>query len=165
MKVKERTDKINYYLDIAEAVSSRGTCLRRNYGAIIVKDDEIISSGYVGAPRGRKNCCDLKCCIREKLEVPRGERYELCRSVHAEQNAIISAERSKMLDSTLYLVGKNYKDGSYVEKSNPCALCKRMIINAGIKDIYIRDSKNEYRHIFVQEFIDNDESLEGIKGY
>lgn len=70
-----------------------------------------------------------------------------------------------MLDSTLYLVGKNYKDGSYVEKSNPCALCKRMIINAGIKDIYIRDSKNEYRHIFVQEFIDNDESLEGIKGY
>ena len=165
MKVKERTDKINYYLDIAEVVSSRGTCLRRNYGAIIVKDDEIISSGYVGAPRGRKNCCDLKYCIREKLEVPRGERYELCRSVHAEQNAIISAERSKMLDSTLYLVGKNYKDGSYVEKSNPCALCKRMIINAGIKDIYIRDSKNEYRHIFVQEFIDNDESLEGIKGY
>lgn len=165
MKVKERTDKINYYLDIAEVVSSRGTCLRRNYGAIIVKDDEIISSGYVGAPRGRKNCCDLKYCIREKLEVPRGERYELCRSVHAEQNAIISAERSKMLESTLYLVGKNYKDGSYVEKSNPCALCKRMIINAGIKDIYIRDSKNEYRHIFVQEFIDNDESLEGIKGY
>lgn len=165
MEVKERTDKINYYLDIAEVVSSRGTCLRRNYGAIIVKDDEIISSGYVGAPRGRKNCCDLKYCIREKLEVPRGERYELCRSVHAEQNAIISAERSKMLDSTLYLVGKNYKDGSYVEKSNPCALCKRMIINAGIKDIYIRDSKNEYRHIFVQEFIDNDESLEGIKGY
>lgn len=165
MEVKERTDKINYYLDIAEVVSSRGTCLRRNYGAIIVKDDEIISSGYVGAPRGRKNCCDLKYCIREKLEVPRGERYELCRSVHAEQNAIISAERSKMLESTLYLVGKNYKDGSYVEKSNPCALCKRMIINAGIKDIYIRDSKNEYRHIFVQEFIDNDESLEGIKGY
>lgn len=165
MKEKERTDKINYYLDIAEAVSERGTCLRRNYGAIIVKDDEIISSGYVGAPRGRKNCCDLKCCIREKLNIPRGERYELCRSVHAEQNAIISAERSKMLDSTLYLVGKSYTDGSYVEKSNPCSLCKRMIINAGIKDIYIRDSKEEYRHVFVQEFIDNDESLEGIKGY
>ena len=165
MKVKERTDKINYYLDIAEVVSSRGTCLRRNYGAIIVKDDEIISSGYVGAPRGRKNCCDLKFCIREKLQIPRGERYELCRSVHAEQNAIISAERSKMLDSTLYLVGKSYEDGSYVEKSNPCSLCKRMIINAGIKDIYIRDSKEEYRHVFVQEFIDNDESIEGIKGY
>ena len=165
MSKKERTDKINYYLDIAEVVSSRGTCLRRNYGAIIVKDDEIISSGYVGAPRGRKNCCDLNYCIREKLEVPRGERYELCRSVHAEQNAIISAERSKMLDSTLYLVGKNYNDGAYVEKSNPCALCKRMIINAGIKDIYIRDSKTEYRHILVSDYIENDESLEGTKGY
>lgn len=162
---KTRIDKVNYYLDIAEAVIERGTCLRRNYGAIIVKNDEIISTGYVGAPRGRKNCCDLKTCIREKLNVPRGERYELCRSVHAEQNAIISAERSKMLDSTLYLVGKNYSDNSYVDKSNPCALCKRMIINAGIKDIYIRDSKDEYRHILVQEFIDNDESLEGIKGY
>ena len=162
---KTRVDKINYYLDIAEAVSERGTCLRRNYGAIIVKNDEIISTGYVGAPRGRKNCCDLKSCIREKLNVPRGERYELCRSVHAEQNAIISAERSKMIDSTMYLVGKSFEDDSYVEKSNPCALCKRMIINAGIKDLYIRDSKTEYRHIMVQELIDNDESLEGIKGY
>lgn len=161
----ERKNKINYYLDIAEAVSERGTCLRRNYGAIIVKNDEIISTGYVGAPRGRKNCCDLQYCTREKLNVPRGERYELCRSVHAEQNAIISAERNKMLGSTLYLVGKNYANGEYVEKSNPCALCKRMIINAGIKDIYIRDSKEEYRHIEVQEFIDNDESLEGTKGY
>ena len=163
--MEKRIDKINYYLDIAEVVLSRGTCLRRNYGAIIVKNDEIISSGYVGAPRGRKNCCDLKYCIREKLEVPRGERYELCRSVHAEQNAIISAERAKMLGSTLYLVGKSYADGSYVEKSNPCALCKRMIINAGIKDLYIRDSKTEYRHILVSDFIENDESLDGIKGY
>ncbi len=162
---KERIDKINYYLDIAETVIERGTCIRRNYGAIIVKNDEIISTGYVGAPRGRKNCCDIKTCIREKLKVPRGERYELCRSVHAEQNAIISASRKDMIDATMYLVGKNYTDGSYVEKSNPCALCKRMIINAGLKDIYIRDSKEEYRHINVQEFIDNDESLEGIKGY
>ena len=103
--------------------------------------------------------------VREKLSIPRGERYELCRSVHAEQNAIISAERNKMIDSTLFLVGKNYADGKYVENSNPCSLCKRMIINAGIKDIYIRDSKNKYRHILVQEYIDNDESLEGIKGY
>ena len=162
---KTRIDKINYYLDIAESVIERGTCLRRNYGAIIVKNDEIISTGYVGAPRGRKNCCDLKTCIREKLSVPRGERYELCRSVHAEQNAIISASRRDMIDSTMYLLGKSFIDGAYVEKSNPCALCKRMIINAGIKDVYIRDSKEEYRHIDVQEFIDNDESLEGIKGY
>lgn len=161
----ERTNKINYYLDVAETVIERGTCLRRNFGAVIVKNDEIISTGYVGAPRGRKNCCDLKYCTREKLNIPRGERYELCRSVHAEQNAIISAERSKMIGATLFLVGKNHNDGSYVEKSNPCALCKRMIINAGIKDIYIRDTKDEYRHIDVQKFIENDESLNGIKGY
>lgn len=165
MKKEERIDKINYYLDIAEAVIQRGTCLRRNYGAIIVKNDEVISTGYVGAPRGRKNCCDLKYCIREKLDVPRGERYELCRSVHAEQNAIISASRNEMIDSTLYLVGKSYIDGSYVENSNPCALCKRMIINAGIKDIYIRDSKTKYRHILVETYIKNDESLDGVKGY
>lgn len=161
----ERIDKKNYYLDIAETVIERGTCIRRNFGAIIVKNDEIISTGYVGAPRGRKNCCDLKKCVREELKVPRGERYELCRSIHAEQNAIISAERNKMIGATLFLVGKNYKDGTYVENSNPCALCKRMIINAGIKDIYIRDSKDKYRHIFVEEYIDNDESLTGSMGY
>ena len=99
----ERRDKNNYYLDIAEAVSQRGTCLRKHYGAVIVKNDEIISTGYVGAPRGRKNCSDLNYCIRQKLSIPRGERYELCRSVHAEANAIISASRESMLGSTIYL--------------------------------------------------------------
>ncbi len=161
----ERIDKINYYLDIAETVIERGTCLRRNFGAIIVKNDEIISTGYVGAPRGRKNCCDLGYCTREKLNIPRGERYELCRSVHAEQNAIISASRRDTIDSTLYLVGKNYKDHSYVENANPCALCKRMIINSGIKEVIIRDTKKKYRIIKVQEYIDNDESLEKVLGY
>ena len=160
-----RVDKVNYYLDIAEAVSERGTCLRRNFGAVIVKNDEIISTGYVGAPRGRKNCCDLKYCTREKLNIPRGERYELCRSVHAEQNAIISAPRKDMIDSTLYLVGKNYVDGTYVENARPCALCKRMIINAGIKEIVIRETKTKYTTIEVKDFIENDESLEGVKGY
>ena len=161
----KRVDKPNYYLDIAEAVIERGTCLRRNFGAIIVKNDEIISTGYVGSPRGRKNCCDLGYCTREKLNIPRGERYELCRSVHAEQNAIISSSRDKMIGATMFLVGKSYTDGKYVQNANPCALCKRMIINAGIKDIYIRDTKRKYRHIDVQEYIDNDESLEGTKGY
>ena len=161
----ERIDKINYYLDMAEVALERGTCLRRNYGAVIIKNDEVVSTGYVGAPRGRKNCCELKKCIREELKVPRGERYEMCRSVHAEQNAIISAERSKMIGYTLFLCGKTYADGEYVANSNPCALCKRMIINAGIKDIYIRDSKTEYRHILVSEYVENDESLEGVKGY
>lgn len=160
-----RIDKINYYLDIAEATLERGTCLRRNFGAIIVKNDEIISTGYVGSPRGRKNCCDLKYCMREKLNIPRGERYELCRSVHAEQNAIISASRRDMIDATLYLVGKNYNDSEYVANAMPCALCKRMIINAGIKEVIIRDSKKDYRIIDTKEFIINDESLEGVKGY
>lgn len=161
----KRIDKINYYLDIAETVVERGTCLRRNFGAIIVKNDEIISTGYVGAPRGRKNCCDLGYCMREELNIPRGERYELCRSVHAEQNAIISASRRDMIDSTLYLVGINYKDKTYVENANPCALCKRMIINSGIKEIIIRDTKKKYRIIKVEDYIKNDESLEKTFGY
>ena len=131
----KRIDKNNYYLDIATSALERSTCLRRKWGAVIVKDDEIISTGYNGAPRGRKNCTDLGKCIREELEIPRGERYELCRSVHAEQNAIISASRREMIDSTLYLVGKNYDDKEYVENARPCALCKRMIINAGIKEV------------------------------
>lgn len=160
-----RIDKNNYYLDIAESVSERGTCLRRNFGAIIVNNDEIVSTGYVGAPRGRRNCCDLKFCLREKMNIPRGERYELCRSVHAEQNAIISAERKNMLDGTLYLVGKDYNTGEYVENARPCALCKRMIINAGLKQVIIRNNKKDYTIIDVNDFIENDESLEGVKGY
>lgn len=160
-----RKDKINYYLDIAECVAERGTCLRRNWGAIIVNHDEIVSTGYVGAPRGRKNCCDLKYCMRERLKIPRGERYELCRSVHAEQNAIISAKRRDMLGATLYIVGISYDDGSYVEGARPCALCKRMIINAGIKQVIVRDAKDKYTIIDVSDFIENDETLEGVLGY
>ncbi len=160
-----RIDKINYYLDLAEVTLERGTCIRRNFGAVIIKNDEVISTGYVGAPRGRKNCVDMGVCKREELKIPRGERYEMCRSVHTEQNAIISAERNKMIGASLFLCGKNYSGGKYVENSNPCALCKRMIINAGIKDIYIRDTKEKYRHILVQDYIENDESLEDIKGY
>ena len=159
-----RRDKINYYLDLADVVSKRGTCLRRNYGAVIVKNDEVISTGYVGAPRGRQNCSDLGICIRQKLEIPRGERYELCRSVHAEQNAIISADRKSMIGSTLYLVGKNYGEDTYVENARPCALCKRMIINAGIKEVIVRNNKREYTIIDVEDFIINDESLEVLKG-
>lgn len=161
----KRIDKINYYLNIAESVLERGTCIRRNFGAIIVKNDEVISTGYVGAPRGRKNCCDIKYCIREKLKVPRGERYELCRSVHAEQNAIISAGRKDMIGGTLYLVGKNYIDGSYIEKANPCSLCKKLIINAGLEKVIVRDTKKDFRVIDVKTYIENDESLEGLMGY
>lgn len=161
----ERRDKINYYLDLAEMVAQRGTCLRRNYGAVIVKNDEVISTGYVGAPRGRKNCSDLGMCIREKMKVPRGERYELCRSVHAEANAIISASRGKMIGSSLYLAGTEVGSGEYVKNSNSCSMCKKMIINAGIEKVFIRDSKDEYRVVRVQDWIDGDESLEGTFGY
>ncbi len=160
-----RVDKINYYLDIAEAALERSTCLRRKYGAVIVKNDEIISTGYNGAPRGRKNCMDLGYCVREKLNIPRGERYELCRSVHAEQNAIISAPRKDMIDSTLYMVGIDAKTGKYVQNSMSCSMCKRFIINSGVKTIVIRDTKKKYRVVAVQDLIDNDESLEGTLGY
>ena len=161
----ERRDKINYYLDLAEIVSQRTTCLRRRYGAVIVKNDEVISTGYVGAPRGRKNCTDLGFCIRQQMGIPRGERYELCRSVHAEANAIISASRDKMLDATLYLTGVEVEDGSYVSNSCCCSMCKRMVINAGIKEVIIRDDKDNYRIIPVSDWIEDDESLEGRKGY
>ena len=114
----KRRDKHNYYLDIAETVLERGTCLRRNYGTIIVNNDEIVSSGYTGAPRDRKNCLDLGFCMREKLNIPRGERYELCRSVHSEANAIISASRKEMLGATMYLVGKDYVTKELVENAS-----------------------------------------------
>lgn len=161
----KRRDKVNYYLDLAEVVSQRCTCLRRHYGAVIVKNDEVISTGYVGAPRGRRNCTDLGMCIRQKLNVPRGERYELCRSVHAEANAIISAPRDTMLGSALYLVGIEVSTGEYIEKSNSCSMCKRLIINAGIEKVYIRDSKDEYRLVEVNDWVTRDESLDGTLGY
>ena len=155
-----RRDKHNYYLDISETVLERGTCLRRNYGSIIVNNDEIISTGYTGAPRGRKNCIDLKSCIREELNVPRGTHYELCRSVHSEANAIISASRKDMIGASLYLVGKDAKTKEYVRNANSCSMCKRMIINAGIDCVIIRDSKDEFRMIEVKSWIENDDSLQ-----
>lgn len=160
-----RTDKTNYYLDIAETVLERGTCLRRNFGAIIVNNDEIVSSGYTGAPRGRKNCIDAGFCIRERLGIPRGERYELCRSVHAEMNAIISASRNDMIGATLYLVGKDAVSGEYVEKAAPCSMCKRLIINAGILRVIARVNKTDFLVTNAQEWVDEDESISGKFGY
>ena len=158
----KRVDKINYYLDIAETVAERGTCLRKDYGCIIVKNDEIISTGYVGAPRGRKNCCDLNSCIRENLNVPRGERYELCRSIHAEQNAIISAARKDTIGATMYMVGKDAQTNEVLDYIDSCSMCKRVVINAGIEKVIVRDKNSEkgYREINVQDWIDYDEVLE-----
>ncbi|MDD6309197.1 MAG: deaminase [Clostridia bacterium] len=156
----QRRDKYNYYLDIAETVTERGTCLRRNFGAIIVKNDEIISSGYTGAPRGCANCIDLATCRREELKVPRGERYELCRSVHAEANAIISASRRDMIGAVLYLVGKDAKNGSLVENTMPCAMCTRLIINAGISLVVIRVTEDTYKIVDVKDWVLQDRIMD-----
>ena len=154
-----RVSKENYYLDIAETVIERATCLRRRYGAIIVKNDEIISTGYNGAPRGRKNCVDLGCCTRESMNVPHGERYELCRSVHAEANAIISAARRDMAGGALYLAGKDAATGAILYDAQSCAMCRRMIINAGLKNVVTRTGPGQFRVVDVQEWVEEDDSL------
>lgn len=126
-----RPSKDEYYLSIAEAVLTRSTCLRRKYGAVIVKDDEIISTGYNGSPRGMENCCDTGYCYREHEHIPHGERTELCSSVHAEMNAILSASRREMIGSILYLAGQE-ADRTLITDIKPCLMCYRLIINAGI---------------------------------
>lgn len=161
----ERVSKHNYYLDIAETVSERSTCLRKRYGAIIVKNDVIISTGYNGAPRGRKNCTDIGDCMREKMGIPRGERYELCRSLHAEANAIISASRENMLGSTLYMCCTSPLDGSIIGNVCSCMMCKRQVINAGISSVIIRETKDTYSIYDVNDWIENDDSLSGKFGY
>ncbi|HWR59513.1 MAG TPA: cytidine/deoxycytidylate deaminase family protein [Thermodesulfovibrionales bacterium] len=122
-----------YFIEIAKVVSSRSTCLRRRYGAVIVKDNVIISTGYNGAPRGSLNCIDTNKCRRKELNVPAGERYELCEAVHAEQNAIINGSPERMKDATIYIAGVE-EDGSAAE-GKPCLLCKRMILNARIEQV------------------------------
>ncbi len=161
----ERVSKYNYYLDIAQTVAERSTCRRKMYGAIIVKNDSIISTGYNGAPRGRKNCSDLGVCMRDKLGIPRGERYELCRSVHAEANAIIAAPREQMLGATIYMTCVNAVTKELEAGTSSCMMCKRQIINAGIAQVVVRDSKDSYRVINVNEWIENDDSLSGVFGY
>ena len=152
----KRISKDELYLNVAESVLSRATCMRRIYGAAIVKNDEIISTGYNGSPRGRKNCTDRGVCLREQLKVPQGQRYEICCSVHGEANAIISASRDKMIDSTLYLVGHDVKTGKRLSVSEPCAMCKRMIINAGIKEVVTRNG-DSINHYDVQDWVKEDE--------
>ena len=156
----ERRDKTNYYLDIADTVSERSTCLRRRYGAIVVLHDEIVSTGYNGAPRGRKNCVDLGECTREKLRIPSGERYELCRSVHAEANALLSAPRRECIGATLYLVGRSSKDGTLIPDATPCSMCRRLIINMGIKNVIARCDGDTYTVTDVRDWVFNDDSFD-----
>jgi len=137
-----RPSKIEYYMRIATIVLERGTCIRRNYGAVIVKNDQIVSTGYTGAPRGETNCCDIHTCKRNEVGAKPGERYELCVSVHAESNAIIAAGRERCIGSTLYLVGKDMVSGNLI-CAKPCLLCSRMIINAGIAVVYTFEWENK----------------------
>jgi len=160
----ERISKINYYLDIAETVASRSTCLRKKYGAVIYKNDVIISTGYCGAPRGRENCCDLGFCLREQMNIPRGERYELCRSVHAEANAIIAASREQMLGAVMYEACVSPVTGEIIAPIDSCQMCKKLIINAGISQVFYRDTKTEYHSVNVSDWIKYDDSM-GKIGY
>lgn len=160
----ERKSKINYYLDIAQTVATRATCLRKKYGAIIVRDDVIISTGYNGAPRGRKNCCDLGFCLRQQMNIPRGERYELCRSVHSEANAIISAPRDLMLGADLFLACIDGETGELVAGTTSCQMCKRLVINAGISRVIVREDAENYTVYNVDDWVEDDDSL-GTIGY
>lgn len=135
-----RISKDEYYLNIARAVAQRSTCLRRQYGAVIVHNDEIVSTGYNGAARHTPNCCDVGRCWREDNNIPHGEQYESCLAVHAEQNAIISAARRETLGATMYLVG--FENGVEMppDKVRPCKICERMIVNAGIIRVATEDT-------------------------
>lgn len=157
--MEKRISKENYYLDIAETVLERSTCLRRLYGAIIVRNDEIIATGYNGAPRGRRNCVDLGICTREVMKIPRGERYELCRSVHAEANAIISAARRDMAGAVLYLVGRDAQTGELLSDATSCSMCRRQIVNAGLEKVVIRRTKTAFEVVPVQQWIEEDDTL------
>jgi len=138
--MEKRPSKDEYYLNIAKAVAQRGTCLRRRYGAVIVKEDQIISTGYVGSPRGAKNCIDIGFCPRQKMNMPKGFGYELCRSVHAEMNAVINAARAgvSVLGGKLYLYGEDLENNNKIVDTGVCVLCKRVLINAGITEVVIK---------------------------
>ena len=161
--MEQRISKENYYLNIADTVLERATCLRRVFGAIIVKNDEIISTGYNGAPRGRRNCVDMGFCTREAMKVPRGERYELCRSVHAEANAIISAARRDMVGGTLYLVGRNAQTGELLHDATSCAMCRRMVINAGLSKVIIRTTASEFSVVDVQDWVNLEDDVPDLQ--
>jgi len=151
----KRISKSQYYLNIAKEVARRSTCLRRHYGAVIVSNDQIISTGYAGAPRKTANCTEIGSCIRIKLRIRRGEHYEWCRAVHAEMNAIIHASRFDMIGATLYLVGVSPESSAVIKGAEPCRICKRMIINAGIEKAVIQTSPEQYRVEEVGDWIKN----------
>ncbi len=160
--MEKRIDKINYYLNIAKSVADRSTCLRKKSGAVIVNNDEIISTGYSGAPRGRENCIDLGyCCKKKFFPNVRHAGYDACRSVHAEQNALISGSRKDMIGGTLYLVQYRTETGEYEENPGCCQMCRKMIINSGIERVIVRTTSQEYKQIEVEDWIKHDDLIDG----
>lgn len=155
----QRRDKVNFYLDIAETIAINSTCLNKQWGAIIVNDTDILSMGYIGAPRGRQNCIDIQQCYKHKWDDCDENARGVCRGVHAEANAIISARRADMEGSSLYLVGLDIRNGGYVKDPHCCKFCKMMIINAKIRDVYIRINKMAYKRETVLSWVDADDTL------
>lgn len=165
--MEKRPSKDEYYLEIAKSIALRSPCSLRRYGAIIIRNDAIISTGYNGSARGVINCLDVG-CIKEELNLPKGRGYEDCLAVHAEENAVINAARSgtNVLGGILYISGID-KNGNLVE-ADPCYRCKRILINAGIEKVVIRRADGGIKHINVSEWISEDtknylEKLEKIK--
>lgn len=165
LQTGKRRDKINYYLDIAEVVAERASCVKTHKGCIIVKDDRIVSMGYNGSPRGRQNCIDLGYCVKDKFNLPFDKCYELCRGVHAEMNAINAASYIDSNGSSMFLVGVDANTMCYLDGYEPCTICRRSIINAGIRDVYIRSDRDMFVRKVVIDWVSDDESLTNPGGY
>jgi len=148
---KLRPDWDEYFIGIARAVSARATCLRRKYGAVITKDNIIVSTGYNGAPAGMKDCLEVGKCTRKELRIPHGERYELCHSVHAEANAIIRASVDELRGSTMYISGVDEKGSEC--NSEPCMMCKRMMLNSRIAKVVFSDGNNGFVVVDPKEWL------------
>ena len=152
------------FMEMAHVIAGWTSCYRpgRSIGCVIVKDKRIMTTGYNGAPRGRRNCVDMGFCTREAMQVPRGQRYELCRSVHAEANAIISASRRDMVGSTLYLVGRDGRTGALLGDATSCAMCRRQVINAGISKVVIRKTDTEFEVVDVQDWVQQEDDVPAL---
>ena len=144
----KRISKIDTYLNCAEVFAYRSTCMKRKYGAVIVKDDVVISTGYNGAPRGFESCCDLGKCPRIERDMHQGDGYGICRAIHAEANALLNCSRQQTIGADLYLVGVNPKDNS-IHSAKPCPLCARTIIQAGINNVYLRVGENADEYVVI----------------
>ena len=151
--MEKRPSKDRYYLNIAKEIAQRSTCFRVRFGAIIVKDDVIVSTGYVGAPRKTKDCFERGVCLRDEMQIPHGQRYELCRSVHSEQNALINAARSgaSVFGGDMFIYAET-PQGKKID-SFPCFICKKMLINAGLKRVVSSTRDGEYKVFSVREWI------------